>query len=99
MDLTKKTTILFPPDLHERLTQRAAREGTSLGELVRRACRSEYGLVSREERVRAVEAMLDLELPVADPSILKRESVPDAEDLLPAAGPAGDSRDGEDRPG
>ena len=41
MELSKKTTILFPPDLHRRLAQLAAQRGTSLGTLVRRACEQE----------------------------------------------------------
>ncbi len=39
MELTKKTTILFSPDLHNFLTALAKRRGTSMGELDRRtAC-------------------------------------------------------------
>jgi hypothetical protein len=83
MEPSKKTTILLPPDLHEQLTRQAAREKTSLGELVRRACREEYGSRSTEDRRRAVAELLSLELPVASPEEMKRESVPTAEDLVP----------------
>ena len=83
MELTKKTTILFPPELHEHLARKAAREGTSLGELVRRACRAEYGFAPREERRRALEELLALELPVDEPQSMKRESVPAPEEILP----------------
>lgn len=82
MELSKKTTILLSPDLHEQLTRRAERERTSLGELVRRACRAEYGFHSREERQRALEELVALRLPVGEPDQMKRESVPAAEDLL-----------------
>lgn len=83
MELTKKTTILFPPDLHEQLAHRAEKEGTSLGDLVRRACRERYGIVSPQERRKAVEELGALDLPVAEPGEMKRQSVPRPEDLVP----------------
>jgi hypothetical protein len=89
MELSKKTTILLPPDLHEQLTRRAEREGTSLGELVRRACRTEYGYHSREDRRRALDELASLRLPVAEPARIKRESVPAAEDLMAGDLPRG----------
>lgn len=86
MELSKKTTILFPPDLHERLTRQAEREGTSLGELVRRACRVEYGRPSPEERRQAVRELLSLDLPVGTPREMKEQSVTRPEDLVPDGG-------------
>lgn len=86
MELSKKTTILFPPDLHERLTRQAEREGTSLGELVRRACRAEYGRPSPEERRRALRELTKLDLPVGTPREMKEQSVPRPEDLVPDEG-------------
>lgn len=87
MELTKKTTILLPPDLHEHLTRQAERESTSLGELVRRACRAEYGFRSRDERRRALEELVSLRLPVGEPGQMKRESVPAPDDLVPGDRP------------
>jgi predicted DNA-binding protein len=81
--LTKKTTILFPPGLHRRLTSLAEQKGTSLGELVRSACEHEYGAAPVEERVAAVRRMTGLALPVASVRRMKRESVPDAGMLAP----------------
>ena len=81
MELTKKTTILFPPVLHERLTQLATQRGTSLGDLVRSACEREYGEPSREERRAAVRQLSSLRLPVGGVRRMKRESVPSPEDL------------------
>ena len=83
MELSKKTTILFPPDLHEQLARRAEQEGTSLGELVRRACRDAYSLWPPEKRLDAVRELAELELPVGDPAAMKRESVPQPGDLAP----------------
>jgi len=81
--LTKKTTILLQPELHERLTRLAGQRGTSLGELIRTACERQYGLGGSEERVRAARALARLSLPVGSPSEMKEESVPPPERLLP----------------
>jgi hypothetical protein len=82
MELSKKTTILFPPDLHERLSRLAAQKGVSLGELVRSACERQYGIVSREDRLAAVRSLAALEPPLGDTARMKLESVSDPEDLL-----------------
>jgi len=83
MELSHRTTILLTKELHLRLTALARREGVSLGELVRRACRIQYGLLDPEERIEAVRELASLALPVGEPSELKQESVPAPEDLLP----------------
>ena len=87
MELSKKTTILFSPDTHERLTALAARRGTSLGELVREACMAQYGLVDTDTRVAAAQALAALSLPVGSPRDMKQESVPSARALMPRARP------------
>jgi hypothetical protein len=81
--LTKKTTILFSPGLHRRLTRLAEQRGTSLGELVRSACERQYGSASAEEKVAAVRRMAGFALPVGTVRRMKRESVPDAGSLAP----------------
>lgn len=83
MELSKKTTILFSPELHEHLARVAKERGTSLGELVREACETVYGGVSAPERRAAVRKMRSLALPVADVATMKRESVPEPEDPRP----------------
>ena len=83
MELSKKTTILFSPDTHARLTDLAARKGKSLGELVREACVAQYGLVDTDARVAAVAVLSALRLPVGSPRDMKRESVPSADALMP----------------
>ena len=81
MELSKKTTILLSPDLHEHLTRTARARRQSLGELVREACEAQYGRVSGEDRARAVDELRHLSLPVASPGKMKRESVPHPRDL------------------
>ena len=83
MELTKKTTILFPPEMHRRLTVLAAREGRSLGELVREACEVQYGVTGSRDQEEALQELAQLALPVDSPAVMKRESVPSPEDLLP----------------
>lgn len=83
MELTKKTTILFSPEIHQRLTELASRRGKSLGELVREACAIQYGFVTTEERVAAAAGLAALSLPVGPPGDLKRESVLAADALMP----------------
>jgi hypothetical protein len=75
MRLSRKTTILFSPELHHRLSRLAAQPGVSLGELVREACEVRYGV--------AVAALGALGLPVGTPGEMKRESQPDPDALLP----------------
>ncbi len=83
MELTTKTTILFPPQLHERLVRVARRRGVSLGHLVRSACEAQYAAPSREARLEAVRELVELEAPVGTVEELVAESVPRPEDLLP----------------
>ena len=83
MDLSKKTTLLFPPDLYRDLTRLARQRRVSVGELVRRACEAQYGIVSLESRLAAVKELEAMSLPVGEPEQLERESVPDPKDLLP----------------
>lgn len=83
MELSKKTTILFSPELHRRLSRLASRRGVSLGELVREACEVRYGVLGSATRLEAVGALATLELPVGPPDRMKHESQPDPNALLP----------------
>lgn len=83
MELSKKTTILFSPELHDRLSRLAESRGQSMGQLVREACEQQYGVVGSSEQVAAVAALARLSLPVGSVAEMKRESVPDAEGSLP----------------
>lgn len=82
MGLSKKTTILFPHELHARLVRLARQRGTSLGELVRAACEKQYGLVSEEDRLEALRRLSGSALPAADPATMNEESTPTTEELL-----------------
>lgn len=75
MELSKKTTILFPPDLYQRLASLADQRHSSVGELVREACRSQYSLNSRADRLALVDRLGALSLPVGTVEEMERESV------------------------
>lgn len=79
--LTKKTTILFQPELHRRLTRLAEQRHTSVGDLIRTACERQYGLAGSEERLEAVHELEALDLPVGSPAEMKLESVPGPEEI------------------
>ncbi len=81
MELIKKTTILFPPDLYAQLAQLAKQKDTSVGELVRRACRVQYSISPREDRQAAVRELAGLRLPVCSVEQMERESVPHVDSL------------------
>lgn len=83
MEITKKVTILFPPDLHRQLASIARDRKVSVGHLIRSACWKQYGVIPQEERLSAVRELCQLGLPIDSVAQMKRESVPDAA-LLPA---------------
>lgn len=83
MELSKKTTILFPPALHKQLMRLAHRRGVSLGQLIRAACESEYSQADESTRLDAVEGLRQLALPVGSPRAMKRESVFPPKDIEP----------------
>ena len=83
MELSKKTTILFTPELHDRLSRLASEKHVSLGELVRSACEKQYGAPSVGTRIDALRRLAALDLPVADTRTMKKQSVPSAEALCP----------------
>ena len=64
MELSKKTTLLFSPELHSRLSSLAAKRGVSMGELVREACEAQFGLAGSPDRVEAARALGALMLPL-----------------------------------
>ena len=81
MELIKKTTILFPPDLYAQMAHLARKRQSSVGELVREACRAQYFRTTRDERLAAVAELAAMSLPVGTPEQMKAESVPAPEPL------------------
>ncbi len=76
MEHSKNITILFSPEQHRQLVRLADQSKTSIGELVRSACKKQYGLVSSDERIFAVKELSALHLPVRNVKKMKQESNP-----------------------
>lgn len=81
MELTKKTTVLFSPDLYDDLAALARQRHSSVGELIREACRSQYFLTTRQERMAIIDKMAAMSLPVGTPEEMERESVEAVESI------------------
>lgn len=81
MDNLRKTTILLPPHLHDRLSTLAAQQGSSMGGLIREACMRVYGATDRQSAMSAVEALGALSLPVGSVAEMKAEYVAELEPL------------------
>ena len=81
MELSKRTTILFPTDLYQQLVRLAKQRDSCMGELVRSACRAQYSLVNMAARLAAVRKLATMSLPVGTPVEMERESMPPAEPL------------------
>jgi hypothetical protein len=82
MELSKKTTILFSPSQHGRLTRIAKMRHSSIGELVRSACDEVYREVTMEDKLVALRELSQLNAPVADVRTMKRQSVPTVDEIL-----------------
>ena len=74
--MTKKSTILFPPILYQELQDAARQQGRSVGDLVREAVEIQYGSGGVAARLRAVDALAQLDDHVPDdPRQLESEIV------------------------
>jgi predicted transcriptional regulator len=58
--LNERLQILVSSDQRRRLEAEARRRGTSVGSLVRQAIDAQFGAVTREDRLAAVEAIRSL---------------------------------------
>lgn len=72
-ELTKKTTILFPPELYTHLEKVARQQGRSVGELVREATEIQYGKGGVAQRLRGVEELAHLRASTGEPHELEEQ--------------------------
>lgn len=71
---TERTQVLLSREQRERLERIAVREGRSVGSVIREAIAS-YTAGGPGSRLEAVEAMIGMQLPVADWEQMKAEIV------------------------
>lgn len=73
--LTKKTTILFSPDLYRQLEDIAKVTKTSVAQLIRQAVIRQYLLSDKKKRLEAVEHLAKIGGPVADWETMEQEII------------------------
>lgn len=73
--LTKKTTILFSPDLYTQLKELAVISKTSVAQLIRRAVIERYLLSDKKRRLKAVEDLVKIGGPVSEWETMEKEII------------------------
>lgn len=76
----KKTTLLFEEDVYNKLKEKAKREKVSIGELVREAVATFYGIKAKEDKLKALKNLKSLDLPASDPEKIEKEILKGASD-------------------
>ena len=69
----KKTTLLFDEDVYEKLKDKARRDNVSVGGLVREAVATYYGMKTKEDKLKALMKLKDLDLPVGSPEDMENQ--------------------------
>lgn len=85
---SERTQVLLSRDQRERLERMAAREGRSVGSVIREAIES-YTAAGPRSRIAAAEALIAMDLPVGDWEQMKAEIAAGALDGLPEAEDSG----------
>lgn len=83
MELTERTTVLFPKAMVRGLRRVAKARHLSVGRLIREACSKQYGLSLADDAPAAADELAQLALPVADVTAMKREVAPLPAELMP----------------
>ena len=73
--LSKKTTILFSPDLYRQLKDIAEATKTSVAQLIRQAVIRQYLLSDKKKRLEAVEHLAKIGGPVSDWETIEQEII------------------------
>ena len=71
----KKTTLLFEEEVYEKLREISKLENISIGELVREAVATYYGIKSKDDKLKALNKLRSLNLPVSDYDLVEKEII------------------------
>jgi len=71
----KKTTLLFEEEVYEKLREKSKLQNVSIGELVREAVATYYGIKNKEDKLKALSKLESLNLPVSDYDSMEKEII------------------------
>lgn len=73
--MLKKATLLFDEEVYEKLREKSVTSNTSIGELVREAVASYYGIRNSSEKIEALNKLKNLDLPVDSPEEIEAQII------------------------
>jgi len=69
----KKATLLFDEDVYEKLREKSLIDDVSIGELVREAVSVYYGIRNTEEKLKSLDKLSSMKLPVGSPELIEQQ--------------------------
>ena len=69
----KKATLLFDEDIYEKLREKSLINNISIGELVREAVSVYYGIRTTEEKLKSLNKLKSMKLPVGSPELIEQQ--------------------------
>lgn len=69
----KKATLLFDKDAYEKLREKSLIDNVSIGELVREAVTVYYGIKNTEEKLKSLNKLKSMKLPVGSPELIEQQ--------------------------
>ena len=76
----KKATLLFDEDVYEKLRENSLIVNVSIGELVREAISVYYGIRTTEEKLKSLNKLSSMKLPVGSPELIEQQIL-DGQDM------------------
>ncbi len=73
--MSKKTTILFPPELYQQLKETAKMLNMSVAKLIRQAVIDRYLLSDKNRRAKAIDELSQIGAPVSNWETMEQDSI------------------------